>query len=81
MTRTPRSVRWALLLMAGLVMSQVVGVKRIGRAADAGGLEAATAVSSPSVPAWARIEAQPVAASRPASRPGCASRSPVRRAT
>ena len=49
MTHTPASVRWALLAMACVVLSQVVGVRRVERPASSG-LQAATsqpAISSP----------------------------------
>jgi hypothetical protein len=43
MTRTPASVKWALLLMAGLVLSQIIGVRRLQSEDAAGeGLQAAT---------------------------------------
>lgn len=65
MTRTPRSVRFALLLMGGLILSQVVGVRRVGHDAGAAGLRAAPVIA----PAWAATESLPVASARPAAVP------------
>ncbi|MGH9868621.1 MAG: hypothetical protein ACREAA_10730 [Candidatus Polarisedimenticolia bacterium] len=46
-TRTPASVRWGLMLMGALLLSQVVGLRWVGPAGQAAGLHAAPLAASP----------------------------------
>ena len=66
MTATPASVRWGLLLMAALLLSQVIGLHRVGPARETAGLQAAPLASQPSSRDSLEHEAGLAVASKPA---------------
>jgi hypothetical protein len=61
MTRTPKSVRYALLVMGGLILSQAVGVRRVEPVAETAVRQTVPVIA----PAWAATESLPVASAAP----------------